>query len=94
MSIYYHFRRDHESSSFQKLARNKWICRETFDFFLVINLLRVDVFQEKQGILQQIILCPSNKPKKTCTRPCDTNNLTQSLTGKYHHTETESLYCL
>ena len=24
--IYYHFRRDHESISFQKLARNKWIC--------------------------------------------------------------------
>ena len=32
-SIYYHFRRDHESSNFRKLARNKWICRETFDFF-------------------------------------------------------------
>ena len=27
-SIYYHFRRDHESSS-----RNKWICGETCDFF-------------------------------------------------------------
>ena len=33
-SIYYHFRRDHESSSFRKLARNKWICWEIFDFFL------------------------------------------------------------
>ena len=32
-SICYHFRRDHESSSFRKLARNKWICRETCDFF-------------------------------------------------------------
>ena len=32
-SIYYHLRRDHETSSFWKLARNKWICRETFDFF-------------------------------------------------------------
>ena len=32
-SIYYHFRRDHESSSFRKLARNNWICRKTFDFF-------------------------------------------------------------
>ena len=31
-SIYYHFRRDHESS-FPKLAKNKWICRETCDFF-------------------------------------------------------------
>ena len=37
-SIYYHFRRDHESSSFRKLARNKWICREICDFFFVINL--------------------------------------------------------
>ena len=32
-SIYYHFRRDHASSSFRKLVRNKWICRETCDFF-------------------------------------------------------------
>ena len=39
--IYYHFRRDHESSSFRKLARNKWICRETCDFFCVINFLTV-----------------------------------------------------
>ena len=43
-SICYHFRHDHESSSFRKLARNKWICRETCDFFrdqltlLAINL--------------------------------------------------------
>ena len=26
-SICYHFRCDHESSSFRKLARNKWICQ-------------------------------------------------------------------
>ena len=32
-STYYHFRRDHQSSSFRKLARNKSICRETCDFF-------------------------------------------------------------
>ena len=32
-SIYYHFRRNHESSNFQKLARYKWICREICDFF-------------------------------------------------------------
>ena len=32
-SIYYHFRPDHQSSSFRKLARDKWICRETCDFF-------------------------------------------------------------
>ena len=29
---------------------------------LTLPLLQVDVFQEKQGILQQIILCPSSKP--------------------------------
>ena len=39
-------------------------------------------------------LCPSNKPKKTCIRPCDTNNFTDCLTRKYHHTATESLYRL
>ena len=59
-----------------------------------LPLLQVDVFQEKQGILQQIILCSSNKPKKACIRPSDTNNFTQSLTRKYHHSATESLYCL
>ena len=32
--------------------------------------------------------------KKTCIRPFDTNNFTQSLTRKYHHTATESLYRL
>ena len=30
----------------------------------LLSLLQVDVFQQQQGILQQIILCPSNKPKK------------------------------
>ena len=60
----------------------------------LLPLLQVDVFQEKQGILQQIILCSSNKPKKVCIRPSDTNNFTQSLTRKYHHSATESLYCL
>ena len=39
-------------------------------------------------------LCMSNKPKKTCIRPFDTNNFTQSLTRKYHNTATESLYRL
>ena len=38
-SIYYHFRRDHESSSFPKLARNKWICRETCDFLWSIYFI-------------------------------------------------------
>ena len=38
VSIYYHFKRDHESSSYRKLARNKWICRETFDFLVKIEL--------------------------------------------------------
>ena len=32
--------------------------------------------------------------KKACIRPCDTNNFSQSLIKKYHHTATESLYRL
>ena len=36
-SIYYQYRRDHECSSFRKLARNKWICLEICDFFFVMN---------------------------------------------------------
>ena len=68
------------------------LCGEGLPFLL--PLLQVDVFQKKQGILQQIILCPSNRPKEACIRPCDTSNLTQSLTRKYHHTATEYLYRL
>ena len=45
----------------------------------LLPLLQVDVFQEKQGILYQIKLCPSNKLKTPCIRPCDTNSSTQSL---------------
>ena len=61
----------------------------------MLSLLQVDAFQDKQGILQQINLCPLNKPKKkTCIRPGDTNNSTQSLTRMYHHTATESLHHL
>ena len=37
-SICYQFRRDHYSSSFRKPARNKWICRETCDFFRDENI--------------------------------------------------------
>ena len=54
------------------------LCREGLPPQL--RLLQVDAFQGKQGILQQIILSPSSKPKKTCIRPCDTNNSTQSYT--------------
>ena len=42
-SIYYHFRRDHESSSFRKLARNKWICRETCDFFRNNKMISINL---------------------------------------------------
>ena len=60
----------------------------------LLPLLQFDFFQEKNGILQQIILCPSNKPKKACIRPCDANKFTQSLTRNYHDNATESLYRL
>ena len=60
----------------------------------LLPLLQVDFFQEKQGILQQMILCPSSKPKKAIIRPCDTSNFTQSFTREYHHAANESLYCL
>ena len=57
-------------------------------------LLQVDAFQEKQGMLQRIKLCPSNNPKIACIRRCDTDNSTQSLSRMYYHNATESLYCL
>ena len=60
----------------------------------LLPLLQVDFFQQKQGILQQIILCTSSKPKKACIRPFDTSNFTRSFTRKYHHAATESLYRL
>ena len=58
--------------------------------------LKLIFFQKKQGILQQINLCLSNKPKKVCIKPCpcDTNNSTKRLTRMCHHTATESLYYL
>ena len=34
-SIYYHFTHDHKSSGFRKLARNKWICWEICNFFVI-----------------------------------------------------------
>ena len=60
-SIYYHFRHDHESSSFQKLARNKWICRETCDFFrdqftlLAVNSFRNRYYQHDDTALSKYI---------------------------------------
>ena len=60
----------------------------------LLPLLQVDVFRQKQGIFQQIILCPSSKPKKACIRLFDTNNFTQGLTRKNRHIGTESLYRL
>ena len=41
-SIYYHFKRDRESSSFQKLARNKWICWKTCDVFIKFRLQNIN----------------------------------------------------
>ena len=55
---------------------------------------QVEIFQEKQRILQQFNLCLSNKPKKAFIRSFDTNNSTQSLTRMYSHTSNESLYRL
>ena len=49
-SIYYHFRRDHESSSFWKLARNKWICREICDFFFKQWYITIYKSQQNQLI--------------------------------------------
>ena len=37
---------------------------------------------------------PIKQANKACIRPCDTNIFTQSLTRKYQHTATESLYRL
>ena len=48
-SIYYHFRRDHESSNFRKLARNKWICRETCDFFRHTKVIIIVNVQKPLG---------------------------------------------
>ena len=50
MSIYYHFTRDYKTSSFQKLARNKWICRETCVSFFMIKLGGIKI--KKQNFFQ------------------------------------------
>ena len=45
----------------------------------LFSLLQVNAFKQKQGILQQINLCSSSKPKKVGIRPFDTNNFTKVL---------------
>ena len=48
---------------------------------------KLDFFQDKHDILQQIdLMFIKQAKKKACIRPCDTNNFTQSLARKYHHT--------
>ena len=63
-------------------------------FLLLLFCNRSPCFAIEAGYIAANYLCPSNKPKKACIRPCDTNNFTQSLTRKYYHTATESLYRL
>ena len=76
---------------YNKIIKHQ-LCGEGLPSFL--PLLQVEVFQQKQGISQKIILCPSNKPKEACIRLCDTYNFTQSLRRKYHHTAIEDIYRL
>ena len=80
------------SLTVETFCLNTALCGEELPSLL--PLLQVDVFQEKQGILQLINLCLSNKPKKTYIKTWDTNNSTQSLTRMYHHTSIESLHRL
>ena len=47
LNIYYHFWRDHESSGFQKLAVNKWICRKLCHYFLIKSNLILIYFRNK-----------------------------------------------
>ena len=56
-------------------------------------LLQVDVFRETQCILQQSSQAHQTSQKKLPSG-LDTNNFTQNLTTKYHHTAAESLYQL
>ena len=50
--------RDHESSSFCKLARNKWICRETCDFFRdKIKTVFKDVYTIVEVLLYLYSVC-------------------------------------
>ena len=60
----------------------------------IINWSKL-MFFNKQGILQQINQCPSNKQKKKFISGLnDTNNFTQILTRMYYHAATKSLFCL
>ena len=47
---------------------NTIIKQQLFGERLPLSSLQ-DVFQENKGILQQMILGPSNKPEKACIRP-------------------------
>ena len=58
-SIYYHFRHDQKNSSFRKLARNKWICQETCEFFFRDQLRHLSWRKR-----------PPNEDKKSNKRQC------------------------
>ena len=51
------FRLDYESSSFQKLGRNKWICRQTFDFFTSLAINSMFNFLFISNLSSFMLLC-------------------------------------
>ena len=59
----------------------------------LLSLHQVDVFQQKQGILQQIIYAHQTSQKKLASGLV-TQVISPSLEIKYHHAGTESLYPL
>ena len=60
----------------------------------LLSLLQADIFQRSRVSCSKSFMPIKQAKKKVCISPCDTNNFTQSLTRKYHHTATESLYRL
>ena len=49
MSIYHHFKRDHESSGFLKLAVNKWICEKNLRLIFLKKKKKLTEKRDVQG---------------------------------------------
>ena len=76
MSICYHFRHDHESSSFRKLGVHKWICRKIFDYYLGIYRNRKTVGNCRRfSVFYFSAMCSFSTGENFTTKKCSFQNI-------------------
>ena len=85
------FRRDHESSSFRKLAKNKWICRATW-FFMFIIAMKLDLSIIILEPIQVLSLLITRKPSSNSANVTGNENLIFKRINGFGNLS--SLHCL